>query len=146
MYRTDPFTIEGEAVHRSTGRLLALSSGLLLKVAMATCLVISCNSKTATQNQQVDQPAADSGKEKGVDSEKAIVEEDVVRRIDDLGAAQPMGVLFRHHAAVYFLHRDEPRFDEWLTILRESQSRGSKVRFTYQSLGQRLTSVTHAKQ
>jgi hypothetical protein len=127
-------------------QLLVFSCGRLLNVAMAVCLVISCNGKAATKNQQGDQPAADGSKEKGVDSENAIVEEDVVRRIDDLGTAQPIGVLFRRHAAVYFLHRDEPHFDEWLAILRESQSHGSKIRFTYRSMGQRLTSVAHAKE
>lgn len=135
-------------MHQSTCKLpIIFSFRRSLSVTVAVCLAIGCNSKAPTLKQQDDQRLTDGSKEeKDVDSGKAIVEEDVVRRIDDMGAAQPIGVLFRHHAAVYFLHRDEPQFDEWLANLRESQSRGSKIRFTYRSIGQRLTSVTRAKE
>jgi hypothetical protein len=71
----------------------------------------------------------------------ALAEEDVVRTIRQGSPDQPVGVTFKRHAAYYFLYPDTPRFSEWLTMLQQSQARGTRVRFTYADEGQRLTSL-----
>jgi hypothetical protein len=74
-----------------------------------------------------------------------LVDEDVVRTIRQGSPDKPVGVLFKKHAAYYFLYPDAPRFSEWLAMLQESQARDAPVRFTYNDEGQRLTSVELVK-
>jgi hypothetical protein len=70
-----------------------------------------------------------------------IFDEDVVRTIRQDDPQQPVAILFKRHAAIYFLHRDDPHFAEWLAILEESRQKSLPVRFNYVVAGQRLTAV-----
>lgn len=76
---------------------------------------------------------------------KSIVEEDIVKRIEDADPAKPARVLFRGHAAFYYVYRDDPNYADFLTKLHDSQSRNVPIRFAYDYRGQRLTSVELVK-
>ena len=66
-------------------------------------------------------------------------EQDVVRRIHETGSEDPIGVLFRLHAAFYFIYRDVEEMDEWLAIANESLRDQRPVWFSYDYRGQRIT-------
>ena len=65
----------------------------------------------------------------------------VVSKFWDQGDERPLGVQFHVYAAIYFLARDNPRFEEWLLMLRKSHEQGSQLKFTYTVAGQLLTSL-----
>ena len=68
-------------------------------------------------------------------------QQDVVLRILPASPDKPIGVLFERHAAIYFLHREDPGFAAHLRLLEESRDQKTPVRFTFDVAGQRLTSV-----
>lgn len=72
---------------------------------------------------------------------KKIYREDIVHSVRPKDESGRVGVLFMRHAAIYFIHADEPYFVEWLKVLKESKEKKTKVRFAYDDIGQRLTSV-----
>lgn len=72
-------------------------------------------------------------------------QEDTVRMIIPGDAGGPIGVLFEEHAAIYFLHREDLRFSEWLVAIQESKKNSTRVRFAYDDQGQRLTFVELVK-
>ena len=63
----------------------------------------------------------------------------VVVQLWDSQPDTPVRVAFGHLAAIYYLYRDEPNFDAWLTLLRQSLQNHTPVRFTYAVAGQRIT-------
>jgi len=79
-------------------------------------------------------------------SSSEIAQRDVVKRIEELGADQPVRVLFRFHAAFYFLLRDNPHFDGWLALINESKEQGVSLQFTYKYSDQSITSLARASQ
>ncbi len=74
-----------------------------------------------------------------------MVQKDVVHRIIPGDAGAPIGILFKKHAAVYFLHPEDPHFSEWFAALQESKKNGTYVLFDYVDEGQRLTFVELVK-
>lgn len=72
---------------------------------------------------------------------RMITENDVVQSILSGGDDEAIGILFQRHAAIYFLDRGNPKFEEWLLLLKKSESEGKRVRFAYTLEGQRLTLV-----
>jgi len=74
-----------------------------------------------------------------------VVEEDVVARLWDTQPDTPVGVPFGHHAARYLLERNDPNFATWLAVLQRSLKDGSRVRFSYDVVGPRLTLVEPAR-
>ncbi len=73
-----------------------------------------------------------------------IVEEDVVVRLSATNPDVPVGVAFGRHAAIYQLDRNDPNFTPWLAILQTSLKQGTRVRFSYDVVGPRLTLVEPA--
>jgi hypothetical protein len=70
---------------------------------------------------------------------------DIVDRILPSDPSRGVGVVFQHHAAVYFVEPEHPEAQQWLELLERSRSEGIEIRFTYQIAGQRLESVVLTK-
>ena len=73
------------------------------------------------------------------------VQKDTVSMIIPGDAGGPIGIGFEGHAAVYFLHPEDPHFSEWFAAIQESKKNGTYVLFTYANEGQRLTFVELVK-
>lgn len=150
-FPTAPFTFSCPMHDRSA---LQLTIGLVLPTLWIGCrnhapsisqtdggiagVTNSVNSMPASSNQL--QP---NGRNSGMttDDKSNLVEEDVVKRIEDRGSDQPIRIIFRFHAAIYFLDRNDPHFDKWLAQLQESQTQNVPVRFSFDYRGQKLTSI-----
>ena len=76
---------------------------------------------------------------------KSMVQKDVVHEIILGVAGAPIGILFKKHAAVYFLHPEDLHFLEWFAAIQESKRSGTYVLFDYVDEGQRLTFVELVK-
>jgi hypothetical protein len=73
-----------------------------------------------------------------------IVEEDTVTNLITTPPDAPVRVVFGRHAALYQLDRNDPNFAAWQAILQTAQSQGTRVRFSYDVVGPRLTLVEPA--
>ena len=76
---------------------------------------------------------------------QSVVEEDVVVQLDTAQPDAPVGVAFGRHAAIYLLERHAPNFATWLAILQRSLHDRTRVRFSYDVVGPRLTLVEPAQ-
>lgn len=76
---------------------------------------------------------------------KRKAQEDVVHLIMPGEADNSIGIGFIEHAAVYYLHREDPHFSEWFAAIQESKKTGAHILFNYVDEGQRLTFVELVK-
>jgi hypothetical protein len=74
-----------------------------------------------------------------------VVEVDVVVQLTTANPDAPVGVAFGRHAAIYLLERNDPNFTAWLAVLQQSLRQGTRVRFSYDVEGPRLTLVEPAQ-
>lgn len=118
--------------------------GIVAVIGVAVMLAaIACAApKTSTRTGQLSTTTRASARD-GVG--QSVVEEDVVARLWDTQPDAPVGVAFGHHAAIYLLERNDPNFAAWFAVLQRSLKDGSRVRFSYDVVGPRLTLVEPAQ-